>query len=330
MLETLNSWILVITRPVLDWMLYLPRDVVLFIVAISTALILTGVRVFTTDQKQLKRCKEDKARLKQIIREAKKRGDKDAVQRCRLTVGQIGMVTMKAEGKPLLVSLVPIALLAVWAFANIAYVAPQDGQTVTVKMTFPKTEIGKVVTLLPADGVEPVPPSADEPGIKPESGWVQPIVKDYAPVPTERQWKLLTDPEALKEHQKKEAEAEELAKKENRKPPAREELPTVSNGLATWNLKCRKSDTPYRLTFRFDGKEYTKDLIVDGVHYADPVTFYDFEGSSVYAAELVLPEYKLFGFVPGIPILMLQAWIIGYLVIVIPFSLILKPVLRIY
>lgn len=337
MLDTLNQWILVITRPVLDWMLYLPRDLTLFIVAIGTALILTGVRIFSTDQNRLKRCKQDKARLKALIREAKKRRDKEAVKRHQATIGQIGLVTMKAEGLPLLASLVPIALLAVWAFCSIAYLPPQDGDTLTVKMIFPKMDIGKVVHLLPQEGIKAVPPEEGELGIKPEDGWIQPIVKDYTPAPDAAEWKLLTDPQAMKAHldqeaadagkyEKEKAEAKKAGQPEP-KAPKPKELPVVSNGLATWNLKCQKSDKEYLLRFRFDGREYVKPLRMDGVHYADPLGIYD---DNTIFVETVLDEYKLFDVVPGIPMLMLQAWIVGYLCIVLPFSLILKPVLRIY
>ena len=93
----MNSIILTIGDPLLGWMLGLDRNIALFIVAIGTALILTLVRLFTTNQNLLGRCKKDKARLKQLMREAKKTGDKDAVARYRTTTGQIGMKSMKAE-----------------------------------------------------------------------------------------------------------------------------------------------------------------------------------------------------------------------------------------
>ena len=57
MFETLYSIILKISDPLLSWLLYLPRDVALLIVALGTALILTVVRRFTTNQEMLGRCK---------------------------------------------------------------------------------------------------------------------------------------------------------------------------------------------------------------------------------------------------------------------------------
>jgi uncharacterized membrane protein (DUF106 family) len=326
MLDTLNQWILAITRPALDWILNLHPDARLFVVAIGTALILTVVRVFTTDQKKLKQCKEDKARLKQLIREAKKRGDKEAVARHKVTINQIGLVTMKSEGLPLLASLVPIALLAVWAFSSIAYHAPQDGDTVTVKMTFPKTEIGKVTHLLPVEGVTA------------ETGLIRPVVKDYDRIPKDDERRILESPRAMREHLEAEAKAQQeyeaqaaLAEKEGRPAPEKPEakaLPQVSNGLAEWRLTTQGRKDPYTLAFMFDGQRYERPLWVDGVHYADPIVWRGPDDR--YAIETVLTEYKPFGVVPGIEMLWLQAWIVGYLIIVVPFSLILKPVLRIY
>jgi len=326
MLDTLNQWILAITRPVLDWILQLHPDARLFVVAIGTALILTVVRIFTTDQKKLKQCKEDKARLKQLIREAKKRGDKEAVARHKLTINQIGLVTMKSEGLPLLASLVPIALLAVWAFSSIAYDAPQSGDTVTVKMTFPKTEIGKLVHLLPVEGIQ-VEPSL-----------IRPIVKDYDRVPTDEERHILESTKAMREFLAAEGQRQQeyekqaaLAEKEQRQPPEKPEpktLPQVTNGIAEWKLTVQGRKEPYTLVFVFDGQRYERPLWVDGLHYSDPVVFRGPDDR--YAIETVLTEYKPFGVVPGIEMLWLQAWIVGYLIIVVPFSLILKPVLRIY
>lgn len=274
MLDALNNFFLSVANPLLGWMLHLPRDLVLFIVAIGTAMILTVVRLFTTNQELLKRCKDDKGRLKQLMREAKKRRDKEAVLRHRTTLGQIGMLSMKAEGKPLLASLIPIALLAVWCFGNIAYVPPEPGEPVTVKAYFPVGKIGKTVHVVPQNGI-----AADE-------GWIRNVAPDL--------------------------DAEGKA----------------TNGVAAWTLRCEKRDEPYALEFRFMGKTYQKQLIVDGLRYAAPLEFYDDE--AVEVAEIAMPEYKLFGIVPGIPWIMFQPWIVGYLVIVLPFSFFLKPLLRIH
>ena len=103
---------------------------------------------------------------------------------------------------------------------------------------------------------------------------------------------------------------------------------TVLNGVAEWTFHLEQRDVPYLLTIRHQDNTIDKELILDGKHYSEPILAY---GDAVEEMmELNLEEYKLFGFVPGIDWLMLAPWMMGYLIIVLPLSFILKPVLRIY
>lgn len=335
MLDAINTLCLKITDPLLGWMLDLPRDVALFIVAIGTAAILTGVRVFTTNQKRLKRCKEDKARLKVLIGEAKKRRDKEAVKRYRVTLGQIGMVQMASEGKPLLASIVPIALLAVWAFSRIAFMAPDGSDAITVKATFPIPQIGKTARLEPVDGIVA------------ENRWFRPIVEDYdRPIPGLEEWAAAwpfdpQQPEKVKNAinptpDEEKTPKESLGSGEKKKPgegkggKEDKETPTkVVNGLAVWKLRCEKRDEPYTLVLPYANGSFRKELIVDGRQYAAPQEFY-YDRDEMYTIETQLEPYKPFGFVRGIEVIGFAPWIVGYLIIVIPFSLIMKPVLKIH
>ncbi len=272
MLNALTTLCMSITDFLFGWMLYLPRDLTLFLVGTGTALILTVVRLFTTNQEHLKRCDSDKTRLAVLIKEAKKKKDKEALARYRATKQQIEMKVFQAEGKPLLASLIPISLVAVWAFTRIAYLPLDPVKPVSVKAYFPVASIGSYVHMLPRAG------------IKPETGWIQKVKEDV-------------DKATGK----------------------------VSNGIAEWQLRCEKSSKPYLLELRYNGKTYQKDLIVDGLKYAEPYMFYSDGGIDL--VESVSREYKLFGIVPGIWIM--QAWIVGYLILVIPFSLLMKQVLKI-
>jgi uncharacterized membrane protein (DUF106 family) len=326
MLDAINSLCLTITDPLLGWMLDLPRDVALFIVAIGTAVILTGVRLFTTNQARLKRCKEDKARLKMLVGEAKKRRDKEAVKRYRTTLGQIGMTQMASEGKPLLASIIPIALLAVWAFSRIAFMAPDGSKPITVKATFPTPQIGKMAHLEPVDGIAA------------ENGWLRPIVTDYDRViPGLDEWAAASPfesklPKKIKKIVKPKVEEKKLggdSTGDKGKEKKKEKPPQENNGLAVWRLKCERRDEPYTLVLHRDNGSFEKELIVDGKQYAAPFEFY-YDGNEMYTIETKLEEYKPFGIVPGIEAIAFAPWIVGYLIIVIPFSLIMKPVLKIY
>lgn len=276
MLEALNDFILTITDPILGWMLMLPLDVVLIVVALLTALVLTAVRLITTDQAYLGRCKQDKKRLKELGKEAKRAGDKEARARYRTTMGQLGMRQLAAEGKPLLVSLVPIALLASWAFARIAFLPPMPGDPVTVNAYFPAPRIGERVHMLPVDGL-----TADNGLIQ----RVRPVEEgDFAY--------------------------------------------GFYGAMASWDVRGEASDEPYNMVIRVAGEGYDMPFIVDGRYYATPVKL--ITDAPVQAMTVDLTEYKPFGVVPGAPSLMIQPWIVGYLVVVIPLAFVLKPALRIH
>jgi hypothetical protein len=182
MLETLTWLILSITDPALGWMLALPKDVALFIVGIGTAAILTVVRLFTTDQKFLGRCHRDKKRLNVLIKEAKARKDKEAVTRHRATKNLVANKAMRYEGKPLLASLLPIALLGTWCFMRMDYVPPEADEPVKVVAYFPVSASGGVATIVP------------QVNLRAETGWVQEIqaqnVAQGVPADSEAVWIL--------------------------------------------------------------------------------------------------------------------------------------------
>jgi hypothetical protein len=276
MLEGLQHLLVSIGDAALGGLLRLPRDAVLILLALLTGLVLTVVRRWTTDQDLLRRCKEDKRRLKQLLKEARRRKDREAVKRIRATIGQIGMMAMKAEGKPLLVSLPIIVVLAVWAFARIAYLPPKPGEPLEVRFYFPESEIGRTVFLLP------------EPGLTAGGGWLRKIQPSYA--------------------------ADGV---------------TVDGGVAAWKLRVEPRSAPYRIRLRHRGQVFERPLIADGVRYANPLVVYHGE-EEILASELGLREYRPFGVVPGWPALALQPWVVGYLIIVLPLSVGLKPLLRIY
>ena len=112
MLDAIMNFCVSVMDAVLGWLLHLPFHVAILFVAIATSAVLTFVRLFTTNQELLGRCKQDKKRLKQLMREARRAKDKDARKRYRTTMGRVSMKMMRAEGKPFLVSLVPIIELS--------------------------------------------------------------------------------------------------------------------------------------------------------------------------------------------------------------------------
>jgi hypothetical protein len=227
------------------WLLRLPSDLTILTLALLTGVVLTLVRKWTCNQELLARAAADNKRLATLIKEAKRDGNKEALARYRLTKAQVGMLKFKQEGKPLLVSLVPVALLATWALARLEFLPPQPGETITAVATAPVSAAGEVVYLVPADGVTA------------RDGWV----KQFAV--------------------------------------------TGNEATARWQLQFASADK------------------------AGPLTVRRATGATAQL-NLELRERRLFGIVPGLPRIGLPAWLVGYLLVVIPLVPITKKTLRIH
>ncbi len=173
MLDWINNAILTVADPLLNWLLRLPTDLALIIVAVGTGAIIALVRLFTTNQDLLRRCDRDKKRLKELIRQAKRQKDKEAVKRCRATRNMIGMTTIKEEGWPLLAAIVPIAILGTWCFQRLAFVPPRAGETVPVTAYFPVSAVGELTHVVPQEGVREV--SREDSGAS--GRWIREIMK---------------------------------------------------------------------------------------------------------------------------------------------------------
>ena len=179
MLSWLNHAILTAADPLLNWLLWLPSDVALILVAVGTGAILTFARRCTTNQDLLRRCAQDKRRLRELLREAKRQRDQAARQRYRLTRNTINLIAFRAEGLPLLVALAPITLLGTWCFQRLAFVAPRPGETVRLTAFFPVSAAGGLAHVVPQDGVREVSP----PLVAGAGHWIQEIVAVTDPQP---------------------------------------------------------------------------------------------------------------------------------------------------
>lgn len=161
MLDWLNNAIVGVMDVALGWLLAVDRNVAIFIVAIATSAVLTLVRLFTTNQDLLRRCSRDRKQLKRLIKEAKRRKDKDAVKRHKATMVLIAVKKMKSEGLPLLAALVPIVLLATWCFSRLGYHPLRAGEPIELAVYFPVSSVGKPIHVVPT------------PGLRAEGGWVR-------------------------------------------------------------------------------------------------------------------------------------------------------------
>lgn len=154
MFDSLNHFILGLMDLVVGWLLVLPRDAAIVLVAVSTALVLALVRKFATDQDLLRRCAADRKRLRELRRTARRARDRAALARLGTTQGQVAIKAFAQEWKPLLVSLVPIALLATWCWQRLEFLPPRAGEPVSFTATFPISAAGQLAHLVPADGLQ--------------------------------------------------------------------------------------------------------------------------------------------------------------------------------
>lgn len=162
-ISQLNQLILSVMDALFGWMLSFPRDVSLLILGIGTAALLAFVRKFTTNQDLLKRCDHDKRTLKRRIKEAKTQNDTEAAKRLRQTRALVAVKAMKCEGRPLLIVILPLAVLGVWCFQRFEFVPPKRAEPFTVVAWFPVSATGQVAHMVPGEE------------LRADSGWVQPI-----------------------------------------------------------------------------------------------------------------------------------------------------------
>ncbi len=142
------------------WLLALPRDAAIVALAVLTSLVLTLARKWFTNQDLLGRCAADLRRLKQFMRQARVRRDQPAVRRMKGTVGLIKLKQLSAEGRVLLVALLPLAFLATWGIERLEYLPPRVGEELTLRAYYPLSSVDKLTHLVPPEGFELAPGSS--------------------------------------------------------------------------------------------------------------------------------------------------------------------------
>lgn len=184
MLAQINHFIVGLMDIFLGWLLRFPSDGRLIGVAVISALVLTVVRFWTTNQDSLRRCAADKSKLKTLVRAAKSNRDKDAVSRHRATLSMIAMQQLRQEGRPLLASLLPLVLLATWALNRLEFHPLQSGESGEFAAYFSISAVGKIAHIVPEDGLTAT------------TGWIQEItaVTEQGPAQGIAIWHLTAGP----------------------------------------------------------------------------------------------------------------------------------------
>lgn len=155
MMNAWNTFCLTVVDALLGWMLSLPINVVVVVVAVGSGAILTLARIFTTDQTLLRIASEDRKRQKQLAKQAKAAGDKEAAKRHMAVRNTISVMTLGQEWKPLVVSLLPIAMLATWAVERLEFIPPSAGDPVSLVAYVPRFHVGETLHIVPNDALVP-------------------------------------------------------------------------------------------------------------------------------------------------------------------------------
>lgn len=154
MIEMFRVFSIELGDVLLGWTLSLQRDLRLLAVAVLTVLFMKLIRLVTTRQEFLRRVDADVGKLGVSIKAARRAGDVEAVRRHRRVKALVQLKALRAEFLPLLVSMVPVAMIATWAWQRLEFEPPAPGEPVGLVLVAPVASAGGVAHVVPADGLE--------------------------------------------------------------------------------------------------------------------------------------------------------------------------------
>ncbi len=258
-----NDLSLAIFDGLFGWLLLLPRTFALIAVALVTATLITVVRKWTTNQARLRRAAADIRRLNELIRQRKQENEADAVARHRATKAQIGLLKFKAEGLPLVTYLLPLALLATWAFYRLEFYPPRAGEEIQVTAYLPASARDDIVHLVP------------QPGLHAINGWVQSVRQvPTRPSAWDRFWARVTFQEV-------------------RQPEP--------DNVAIWRLQGDASPEPYPLLLRWRDHTYEREMRVGQSLYSPASETWDDGKVALAVAQREVRLFGIPGLGPWLP-----------------------------
>jgi len=131
------------------WLLYLPADVRLLLLAGITCLVVLSLRRVMTDQDRLARCYRDKQRLSAKIRENRRAGNKEEVARLQALKNRIGLIQLRQEWRPLAVAILPILAIAYWASSRLHYRPLKAHEPFNFRVHLSPAASGTLIHLVP-------------------------------------------------------------------------------------------------------------------------------------------------------------------------------------
>lgn len=251
------------------WILMLPRDLSLLLLAAGTALFMVAVRKWLTNQDLLRRCHTDLRKLKTLTRSARQRNDQEALGRLRKTIGQIKGTLISADLRVLVIVLIPVGITAIWAGERFDYLPPKVGDEILLRAYFPVSSIDRVTHLVAESPLQLTSPAVQ-------------LVRPSTP---------------------------------------------SQEGLAEWKLRSQLAGQ-YQILIRHHGKTAIHQLIVGQPIYSPPLQRHSTR--SLNRTECALPRYLPLGLSFGAQRLQLPPWMIGYLLLTLALTPLLKKVLNVF
>jgi hypothetical protein len=147
----------------LGWLLCLPRDASIALLAGISALLAVWIRRVVCDRQLLGLIRQDERVLKQLIREARRTGDRAAMTRHRRVRAAVARLRFAQEIRALTVMAFPLLALIPWASARMEYLPPREKEAIELTAWLPASSIGELVHLVPAQGLDAA------------EGWIRPI-----------------------------------------------------------------------------------------------------------------------------------------------------------
>jgi hypothetical protein len=301
-MTVIPSWLDAATHILFDWILYLPRDLAIGVVALLMALGVALARKYLADQEWLRRAAADRQRQRQLRREAQQRKDPEAVLRHESVLLRLKRKTTRATLLPLLLALVPVGLLAIWSFRHLAWHPVRPQETLELRVQLPPDAVGEIIHLAP------------EPGLVAINGWIQRVESELPAPPPERAWDR----------------AEVWVRVQGRSirqfltegPPQTAPPP----GVAVWNI-MPLDRTPHLLRVRYGGRTYEVPFHAGALHPGEPI--HRFPDSPISAVTLAYRPVYLFDRIGGLSTCHVPAWLLACLFLTPPLVRFLRKILRI-
>lgn len=152
----IDSWTaawLPIFDALLGWMLLLPRDLAVILLATATVVLITIVRWRMIDRDFMRLIRDDRRDLRRLIRMARVAGDAADLARYKRIRTKVAQLQLRQELPVMLLVALPLAGLLTWAAHRLHFERPPEQGPLHLVVWLPASSIGDLVHLVPQEGI---------------------------------------------------------------------------------------------------------------------------------------------------------------------------------